>query len=124
LGDVNLGHVGVHRYEGYRVSVNRRLQGCKIRRVQAEILMRNQRILARFDSLESSLPGRGQPVLRIWDSEPRLAALTLGGYPNVVERFSAYLACLRSPVRKSAPISTNSAKSRVAVAGEAPVIVA
>lgn len=38
-------------------------------------------------------------------------------------RFSAYRACLRSPVRTSAPFSVRSAKSRVVVAGEAPVIV-
>lgn len=38
-------------------------------------------------------------------------------------RFSAYRACLRSPVRTSTPFSARSAKSRVVVAGEAPVIV-
>ncbi len=41
----------------------------------------------------------------------------------VFERFSTYRACLRSPERMSAPFSTRSAKSRVVVAGEAPVIV-
>jgi len=42
---------------------------------------------------------------------------------STFERFSSYRAYLRSPVRISAPLSVRSAKSRVVVAGEAPVIV-
>src|SRR3954447_10292265 len=37
--------------------------------------------------------------------------------------FAKYRACRRSPSRRSAPRSTISARSRVAVAGDAPVIV-
>jgi hypothetical protein len=38
-------------------------------------------------------------------------------------KFSLYRACRRSLVRSSAPFCTKSTKSRVVVAGDAPVIV-
>ena len=40
LGDGNLWHVGAHLKRGYRAKMNRRLQRCEIKRIQAENLGR------------------------------------------------------------------------------------
>lgn len=52
-----------------------------------------------------------------------LSLITLSFLFQPLFRFRVYRACLRSPLRMSAPFSVKSAKSRVVVAGDAPVIV-